>query len=176
MPDDDRTTSPGRRRPTAWIVMTAVLAAVAVGLGIWAFSAQSDADDAQAKLDAQPQAASAGAATPEPVQVDSETQQRYDELKTEIGVTGDNLDQLDEQLGEAAANAEKAEQARTDAADAIDRASAEVDAFKARAAVAQGCLRGALDAFDAAFSAGGLEAAVAELETLSSGCRSAASP
>jgi chromosome segregation ATPase len=177
MPDDERMTAPpARRRPTAWIVLSAVLGVVAVGLGIWAFSAQSDADDAQDQLAAQEQAAQASAATPEPAGVDAELQQRYEDLKTDLGITGENLDQVDEQLDEAVASAEQAEQARTNAADAVDRAQAEVEAFKARAEVAQACLRGTLDSFSAAFSSGGLEAAVTELETRASGCESATAP
>jgi cystathionine beta-lyase/cystathionine gamma-synthase len=181
MSEADRTTAtpPERRRPTAWIVATAVLAVVAAGLGIWAFSAQSDADDAQAKLDARAQAAQGSAATPEPAEpagVDAETQQRYDDAKEQLGITGENLDQLNQELEEAVANAEQAEQARTEASGAVDRASAELEAFKAQAEVAKTCLRGAFDALDSAFSDGGLEAAVTELEALSGGCRSAASP
>jgi uncharacterized protein HemX len=168
--------APERKRPTGWIVTAAVLAVVAVGLGIWALSAQSDADDAQAKLDAQAQAAQESPDTPEPAQVDAATQQRFEDAKEQLGITGENLDQLNQELEEAVANAEQAEQARTDATGAIDRASAELEAFKAQADVAKTCLRGAFDALDTAFSAGGLEAAVTELEALSGGCRSAAAP
>lgn len=165
MPDEER----GKSRSTAWIVTAAVLAVVAVGLGIWAFSAQSDADDAQAKLDAQEQTASTG-------EVDAATRQRFEDAKEQLGITGENLDQLNQELEEAVANAERAEQARTDAAGAIDRANAELESFKAQADVAKTCLRGAFDTLDTAFSDGGLEAAVTELEALSGGCRSAASP
>jgi uncharacterized protein HemX len=167
MPEEEHTKS----RSTAWIVTAAVLAVVALGLGIWAFSAQSDADDAQAKLDAQAQAAQGSTAG-----VDAETQQRFDDVKDQLGITGESLDEVNAQLDEVLANAEEAEQARTEAAGAVDRASAELDAFKAQAEVAKTCLRGAFDALDTAFSDGGLEAAVTELEGLSAGCRSAASP
>jgi chromosome segregation ATPase len=174
-PDENRDT-PERKRPTGWIVTAVVLAVVAVGLGIWALSARSDADDAQAKLDAQAQAAQESPDTPEPAQVDAATQQRFEDAKEQLGITGENLDQLNQELEEAVANAEQAEQARTDAAGAIDRASAELEAVKAHADVAKTCLRGAFDALDTAFSAEGLEAAVTELEALSGGCRSAAAP
>lgn len=174
MPDEERAKS----RPIGWIVTAALLAVIAVGLGIWAFSAQSDADDAQAKLDAQARAAQESAETPEPAEaeVDAATQQRFEDAKEQLGITGENLDQLNQELEAAVANAEQAEQARDDAAGAVDRADAELEAFKAQAEVAQTCLRGAFDTLDTAFSDGGLEAAVAELETLSGGCRSAASP
>jgi hypothetical protein len=176
MPDTDPVMTPHaerRRRPTGWIIAAAVLGVVAVALGVWAFSAQSDADDAQAKLDAQQQAATAG----EEQQPDSSaTQQRYEDVKEQLGITGENVEQIDEQVEDLLATAEDAEQARTEASDALDRATAEVEAFKARAEVAQGCLRGTFDALDAALEAGGLEAAVTELEGLSTGCRSAASP
>jgi uncharacterized protein HemX len=172
--EDDRATAPERSRPTGWIVMTAVLAVVAVGLGIWAFGAQSDADDAQAKLDAQEQAASAGGS--EPAEIDTETQQRFEDVKTELGITGESVDQLTDEVNEAVADLDRAEQARTDAAGAIDRAAAEVDTLKAQTTVAKTCLRGTFDALDAAFSAGGMEAVVTQLEALSGDCRSAASP
>jgi uncharacterized protein HemX len=162
MPDEERAKS----RPTGWIVTAAVLAVIAVGLGIWAFSAQSDVDDAQATLDAQAQAAD----------VDPATQQRFEDAKEQLGIAGENVDQLNQELEEALANAEQAEQARTDAAGAIDRAEAELAAFKARAEVTKTCLRGAFDTLETAFSDGGLEAAVTELEALSGGCRSAAAP
>jgi hypothetical protein len=175
MPDADPETTPPterRRRPTGWILTAAVLAVVAVALGVWAFSAQSDADDAQAKLDAQ-QAATAG----EEQQADaSETQQRYEDVKEQLGITGENLEQIDQQVEDLLATAEDAEQARTEASDALDRATADVEAFKARAEAAQGCLRGTFEALDSAFAGGGLEAAVTELEGLSTGCRSAGSP
>jgi chromosome segregation ATPase len=189
--DDGVTTVPERRRPTGWIVLTAVLAVVAVGLGIWAFSAQADADDTQKQLDAQQQQQAVGAdelpdaeatpaqesaATPEPEAVDADTQQRYDDVKDELGITGENVDEVDAKLDQAVASAEKAEQARTDATNAVDRAGAEVEAFKAQAEVARACLSGTLGALDAAFSSGGVQAAVTELETLSGQCRSAASP
>lgn len=167
MPDEER----AKPRSTGWIITAAVLAVAAVGLGIWAFSAQSDADDAQAKLDAQAQAAQGSSGG-----VDAETQQRYDDVKDQLGITGESLDQVNEQLDEVLANAEQAEQARTEAAGAVDRASAELEAFKARGEVAKTCLRGAFDALDSAFADGGLEAAVTELEALAGGCRSAASP
>jgi uncharacterized protein HemX len=173
--DTHGATAPKRRRPTGWIVTAAVLAVVAVGLGIWAFGAQSDADDAQAKLDAQEQAASAGESQPAEIDAD-EIQQRFEDVKTELGITGESLEQLTDEVNEAVADLDKAEQARTDAAGAIDRATAEVDAFRAQATVAKTCLRGAFDALDAAFSAGGMEAVVTQLEALSGDCRSAASP
>jgi cystathionine beta-lyase/cystathionine gamma-synthase len=172
MPDEE----PAKSRPTAWIVATAVLAVVAVALGIWAFTAQSDADDAQAKLDVQAQAAQESADTPEPAEVDADMQQRYEDVKDQLGITGENLDQLNQELEEAVANAEQAEQARTEAAGAIGRAGAELEAVKAQADVAKTCLRGAFDALDKAFAEGGVEAAVTELEALSGGCRSATSP
>jgi hypothetical protein len=55
-------------------------------------------------------------------------------------------------------------------------AGAKVEAFRAHAEVARACLSGTLGALDAAFSSGGVVAAVAELETSSGQCRSAASP
>ncbi len=62
------------KRPTVWIVLSCVLAAVVVGLGFWAFSAQSDADDARAELArAQEHAATGEESTPEPEETPTAT-------------------------------------------------------------------------------------------------------
>jgi exonuclease VII small subunit len=180
--DDDH-----QRRPTVWIVLTALFACAAVGLGVWAFSAQSDADDAEAKLSSQEQAAAAEptpepatdapveTATAEPAEADAETQQRYEDVQTELGQTGEDIDQLERELEQAIAGAEEAEQARIEASGALDQAKAEVAAVQARFEVTRTCLRGTLGALDEAFSSGGLEAAVTRLESLAGQCRSAAS-
>lgn len=168
--DDGPATARERRRPTGWIVLTAVLAMLAAGLGIWALSAQADADDAEQKLAAQADASA------EPAAVDAETQQRYKDLKDELGITGENVDEVDAKLDEAVAGVESAQQARADAASAVDRARAEVEGFKAQAEVARACLSGALGALDEAFSSGGVQAAVTKLDTLSGQCRSAFTP
>jgi hypothetical protein len=159
-----------KRRPTEWIIACGVLAVAAVGLAIWAFSAQSDADDAQAQLDAQEQAAAA--APP----VDAEARQQLEQLAGELGVTGESIDAIEEQLEQAAAKVADAEQAREDAGNAVDAARAEAEAFKAQFELTQTCLRGTLEAVQAAFARGSVEAAVQELEKLSGNCQSTVSP
>jgi chromosome segregation ATPase len=171
------------RRPTVWIVLTVLFACAAVGLGVWAFSAQSDADDAEAKLSSQERAVAAEptpepAATDAPVEpavADAETQQRYEEVQTELGQAGEDIGQLQRELEQAIAGAEEAEQARKEATGALDKAKAEVEAVQAQFEVTRTCLRGTLGALDEAFSSGGLEAAVTQLESLAGQCRSAAS-
>jgi septal ring factor EnvC (AmiA/AmiB activator) len=157
-----------RRRPIGWIIACGVLAVAAAGLAVWAFSAQSDADDAQEQLNAQEQAAAAAPA-------DAEAQQQLEQLASELGATGESLDEIEQQLEQAAAKVQDAEQAREDAGNAIDAAKAEAEAFKAQFELTQTCLRGTLDAVQAAFADGGVEAAVQELEKLSGNCQSTAS-
>lgn len=62
-----------RKRPTTWIVISAVLARVAIGLGGWAFTTKSDLDDANAQIDGQKKrlAAQQGAASSEEQQLQS---------------------------------------------------------------------------------------------------------
>ena len=173
--DPTRGTAPAeseRRRPTLWIGLTVLCALVAVGLGIWAFSAQSDADDAEAKLSAQQQ--ESAPASP-PAEADAETQKSYEEAKAELGETTEDIDQLEKELDQAVAAAEKAEQERADAGNALDKATAELEAVRARGEVRRTCLRGTLHALDAAFSSGGLDAAAKELERLSGQCGAATS-
>jgi len=158
-----------KRRPTKWIIACGVLAVAAVGLAIWAFTAQSDADDAQAQLDAQEQAA---AAPP----VDAEAQQQLEQLAGELGVTGESIDAIEQQLEQAAAKVADAEQAREGAGNAVDAARAEAEAFKAQFELTQTCLRGTLEAVQGAFAGGGVEAAVQELEKLSGNCQSTVAP
>lgn len=173
-PDDQRSpAAPERGRPTLWIGLTVLCALAAVGLAIWAFSAQSDADDAEAKLNAQQQ--ESAPASPE-ADADAETQKRYDEAQAELGETTEDVDQLEKELDQAVADAEKAEDARADAGNALDKATAELEAVKARSEVRRTCLRGTLHALDAAFTSGGLDAAAKELKRLSGQCASATSP
>jgi F0F1-type ATP synthase membrane subunit b/b' len=80
------------------------------------------------------------------------------------------IDQIDQDLGDAEANANDAEDAANKASSETDKAEAEADAAKADAEKAGACLRGSVEAFGAAFSSGGLEAAVAELQKLAGRC------
>jgi hypothetical protein len=167
--------------------MSCVLAAAVVGMGVWAFNAQSSADDAEAKLASQAQAASAAtsaptpvatppaAATPTPTPVDAATQEQFQQVATDLGVTGDSVDEIRRQLDQAAAKVKGAEQARADAKGVVDTAKTEADAIKARFELTRTCLRGALDALGSSFKSGGPEAAVAQLQALSGNCASAAS-
>jgi chromosome segregation ATPase len=166
-----------RRRPTAWIILSGVLALAAVGLAIWAFSAQSDADDAQARLDSQEQAATQATPTPttEPAEVDSETQQQFEQVQQDLAATTESVDEIDQELDDAAKQVDEAELAKSDATGALEAAKAEAEAATARFALTRTCLRGTLDAVGTAFEGGGLEAAVQELQKLSGSCGSAAS-
>jgi septal ring factor EnvC (AmiA/AmiB activator) len=156
-----------QRKPTKWIVLCGLLGVAVVCLAVWAFSAQSDADDAQAKLDAQEQAATAA--------VDSEAQQQFEQLATELGAAGDSLDEIEQELEQASATVDEAEQARADASGAIETAQAEAQAFQARFELTQTCLRGTLEAIGSAYEGGGLDAATQELQKLAGSCESAGS-
>jgi hypothetical protein len=165
-----------KHRPTALIVLCAVLGVAVVGLAIWAFSAQSDADDAQAKLDAQERAASQATPepTPEPAQpaeVDPDTQAQFEQIAEDLGAAGESLDAIEQELEQAAARYDDAVQAREEAEGVVESAQAEAEAFKAQLDLTRTCLRGALDAVSAAYEGGGLEAAVAELQAISGSCR-----
>jgi hypothetical protein len=180
---------PGRRRSTVWIVLSGILAVAAVGLGIWALSAQSNADDTQTKLDAATKAAAANqadssqaqatatptaapAAAPTP---DAAAQQQFDELTTALGATNETLDEIQGDLDKAAAAADDAQQAKTDASGALERAKADLASFRANLDVKTTCLRGVLEALKTAFVSGGTDAVVQQLETLSGACSASGS-
>jgi hypothetical protein len=183
---------PGRRRSTVWIVLSGILAVAAVGLGIWALSAQSNADDTQTKLDAATKAAAANqadasqpqpqaTATPAPTAApaaptpDAAAQQQFDELTTALGATNETVDEIQGDLDKAAAAADDAQQAKTDASGALERAKADLASFRANLDVKTTCLRGVLEALKTAFASGGTEAVVQQLETLSGTCSASGS-
>jgi hypothetical protein len=179
---------PGRRRSTVWIVLSGILAVAAVGLGIWALSAQSNADDTQTKLDAATKAAAANqadssqaqaTATPAPTAAaptpDAAAQQQFDELTTALGATNETLDEIQGDLDKAAAAADDAQQAKTDASGALERAKADLASFRANLDVKTTCLRGVLEALKTAFVSGGTDAVVQQLETLSGACSASGS-
>jgi hypothetical protein len=182
---------PGRRRSTVWIVLSGILAVAAVGLGIWALSAQSNADDTQTKLDAATKAAAANqadssqaqaTATPAPTAApaaaptpDAAAQQQFDELTTALGATNETVDEIPGDLDKAAAAADDAQQAKTDASGALERAKADLASFRANLDVKTTCLRGVLEALKTAFVSGGTDAVVQQLETLSGACSASGS-
>ena len=142
--------------------MTLLLTVAVVVLGAWAVSAESDADTAQAQLTVQEDAAGA------------QTQQRYAVARSQLGQVQHDVDEIQRDLDGALAAADDAVAARDAADGAVATARAEADAVRARGEVTRQCLRGSLDALDAAFSGGGLDAAVEQLEALAARCRSAA--
>lgn len=172
--------SAGRKRPTAWIILSAVLALAVVGLAAWALSNKSDADDAEAALKAQAAvtatATPAATAAPQPEQVDPATQQEFEQVTEDLGATTESLAEIEQDLDQAAAKVDDADQAKDDATGAVEGLKADADAAIARLELSRTCMRGTLDAVGAAFEGGGLEAAVQELQKLSGTCRSTASP
>ncbi len=175
MPDEDR-------RPTVWIVLTCVFAVAAIGLGIWGLNAQSDADDAKADLSAQQQAASE--ATPAPTEapteapaatatVDAETQQAFEDAKSQLGDVSQDVEQMQAQIADAKKGLEAAQQKAADATGAVDKLRAEAEAFKAQAALTKTCLLGTVGALQEAYQSGGLEAATQRLTALAGDCRDA---
>jgi chromosome segregation ATPase len=182
--------STGEKKPRSnvWVLLTVLLAAAVVGVSIWAFSAQSDANDAQAKLNAQEQAekpenavaqeerAATPAADPAPQSdIDPDTQQKLDDLKDDFGATGQTVDELQDQLDQAREKVDDAEQTVGDARTRLESLRAEAASAKARVELTRTCLRGALDALDAALSSGGVQAAVKQIQAMSGDCRSAPS-
>jgi uncharacterized protein HemX len=176
MSDAPRTEQPpeAKKRPTALIVLCAVLALAVIGLAVWAFSAQSDADDAEAKLAEQQRAAAQ--ATPEPGGVSDEAEAAVEQVATELGVTDESIDDIQQQIDAAKAKVDAAQVQREQASGAVDTAKAELESFKAKAEQAQACLKGSLDALSTAVDAGGVDAAVQELQQIAGSCRSAAAP
>jgi hypothetical protein len=162
------------RRPTLWIALTVLFALVAVGLGAWALSERSDANDAQAKLDAQASAAEAGATPAASATPSSTVNQVFATIETELGLSGENVDQIKASIDKAQANVDNAQKAKADATNAIDRLKAEAQSITASAEKTRACLRGAVDSLKQAVQSGGVEAGVAELQSLAGSCRSEA--
>jgi predicted negative regulator of RcsB-dependent stress response len=152
-------------RSNGLIVLCVVLALAVVGLAIWGFNAKSDADDAEAKLAAQQQAAVGG-----------DAKAAFEQVATELGVSSESIDDIQQQVDAAKAKVDAAEVQREQASGAIDTAKAEVESFKAQAEQARTCLQGSLDALGAAVDAGGVEAAVEQLQQIAGSCRSAVAP
>ena len=175
MPDE-------HRRPTVWIVLTCVFAVAAIGLGIWAINAQSDADDAKADLSAQqpsasePTAAPTEAPTEAPAPaatVDAETQQAFEDAKSQFGDVTQDVEQMEAQIAEAKKGLEAAQQKAADASGAVEKLRADAEAFKAQAALTKTCLLGTVGALEEAYQSGGLEAAAQRLKALAGDCREA---
>ncbi len=194
-----------KQRPTVWIVLTVVFACAAIALGIVALNAGSDADEVAAEPVSQEEVATeeptpepepvetdtpepaetgtpepAATETPEPpapeIVIDPETQERYEAARAELGQASEDLDRLQQELDAALAQAAEADQARQDAAGAIERAKAEAAAVKADMQVTKACLRGTIAALDEAFTTGGAEAAIELLESLAGSCKAEAEP
>ncbi len=169
------------KRPTVWIVLCCVLAVGLVGVGIWAFSEQSDADDAQARL-ATAQQQAAKAATPAPTAasgattIDPAIRQQFEQLAGALGLSGANVDQIQQALESAAAKVKSAQQDRDAAKGALDTAKAQAAAVGARVELTRSCLNGTLSAISTAFGSGGVDAARQQLETIVENCKSVASP
>jgi predicted negative regulator of RcsB-dependent stress response len=161
--------SPRRKRPWALVALCALLAIAVVGLAVWGAGQKSDADDAQAKVEAQQQAAASAT-------VSDDTKAAFQQVAAEVGANGDSLDAIQQQIDAAKARVDAAEQQRNEASGAIDTAKAELESFKAKADQARTCLQGSLDALGAAVDAGGVDAAVQELQQIAGSCRSAAAP
>jgi uncharacterized protein HemX len=166
--------SPAKKRPTVLIVLCGVLALAVVGLAVWAFSAQSDADDAEAKLAEQQQAAAQ--ATSDAAGVGDDVKSAFQQIATELGATNESIDDIQAQIDAAKAKVDAAQVQREQASGAVDTAKAELESFKAKAEQAQTCLKASLDALGTAVDAGGVDAAVQELEQIAGSCQSAAAP
>lgn len=163
------------KRPKALIALCVLLGLAVVGLAVWGFSAQSDADDAEAKLKDQQQAAAAATPTPEPT-VSDEARAAFEQISTQLGATNESIDDIQQQIDAAKQKVDDAQQQREEASGAIDTAKAELESFKAKAEQASTCLKGSLEAMGVAVDAGGVDAAVEELQQIAGSCQSAAAP
>ena len=158
---------PHHKRSWGLIALCALLAIAVVGLAVWGAGQKSDADDAKAKVEAQQQAAASAT-------VSDETKAAFQQVAAQVGANGDSLDAIQQQIDAAKAKVDAAEQQRSEASGAIDTAKAELASFQAKAEQASACLKGSLDALGAAVNAGGVDAAVQELQQIAGSCSSAA--
>ena len=164
-----------RKRPWGWIAITGVLAACVVGLGIYAVNLNSDLDDANAQIAAQQEqiAAPIQAEETSPASV-AAAKAAYDDLTGQLDAAEQDATQAVEQ---AAEQLNQAEQAAADAKGTADELQTQADAAEAKAENAATCAQSFLSAFGGVFSGetlkDGVEATLAELQTLEPQCETA---
>lgn len=168
------------RRPTAWIVLTAALGAAVIGLAVWAVTLKNDRDDVEAQSSvqiaslqqrvadleqqvAEQQAVGEGLAEEAQARLEA-ARQRIRRVKSELGATSQALADSLTQL----------EQLRTDATAALGQAAQSAQAQKARADLAEACLKAVADILERIYASddpeGALDDAAAELEQLAAVC------
>jgi hypothetical protein len=170
------------KRPTAWIVATAVLALVAIGFAIWGFTTNSDLDDANATIDRQKTqlAAQEGEATQTERRLRAfgareraafrRVRRRFIREEAEAG----RLKQtIQKEAGEV--QTARNETAAAEGQDEKDRAALKEAQQESQLSAA--CVKGAVNALDRFFNASsakaGANAAVAELQSIQDQCQSA---
>ena len=162
-----------RKRPWGWIAITGVLAACVVGLGIYAVNLNSDLDDANAQIAAQQEQIEDQAEETSPASV-AAAKAAYDDLTGQLDAAEQDATQAVEQ---AAEQLNQAEQAAADAKGTADELQTQADAAEAKAENAATCAQSFLSAFGGVFSGetlkDGVEATLAELQTLEPQCETA---
>lgn len=170
------------RRPTVWMVLTAVFALAAIGLGIWAFTTKSDLDDANATIDQQEQQLASQRRTAVRQEASEKAfgeraEAAYRRVRRRLlrarGEERDLRASVDKEAGEY-----KQAQQEVAAADSQDeKEAARLKAAREKTDVAGACARGTVDAIDEFFNAvsarAGADRAMRELEKIQNQCQSA---
>jgi chromosome segregation ATPase len=179
-----------RKRRSAWIWVSAVLAVVAVGLLVWALMLRSDLDDSQQDVKQLQAQVDQGKDTGGVVLAAVKT--AYDELVQQLGATSEDLAAVKGDLEAAKQDAAQAEQDAAAAADQVaaaadnatakakaeaDQAKAEAQALQSKAAIGSDCAKAYLSAIGALLEGDDVRAQLStlrgELESITADCKAA---
>jgi len=162
----------GAKRPTLWIVLTAVFAVAAIALAIWGISKKNDLDDTKDKLAKQEQTASQTES--KDVALDDAEKARYRAVRRRLIAARHEERDLNAQVH---TERTQYDQAKTDLANADteeERQKAQLNLLTQRHELAAACARGAVagytDLVDATTATAGAKKAIGTLEGLQSDC------
>jgi septal ring factor EnvC (AmiA/AmiB activator) len=168
------------KKPTAWIVATAVLAVVAVGFAVWAFTTKSDLDKANDKVAQQQKAlAASGSQAKEAANAATKLEDaqvaEYNRVRRKLKATVKTSKARRTEIDVAQAKLRAAQQQVDEATTREDKLQAQLATVNGQLAVAQACNRGTVAAIDSVFSAPSVTAGIArlnhDLAQLSSDCQ-----
>ena len=170
------------KRPTAWIVATAVLALAAIGFAIWGFTTKSDLDDANATIDRQ----KTQLAAQEGEAVQSERRLRafgareraaFRRVKRRFIREEAEAGRLKQTIQKEAGEVQAARNETAAAQGQGEKDRAALKEARQESQLSAACVQGAVNALDRFFNASsaraGAKAAVAELESIQDQCQSA---
>jgi chromosome segregation ATPase len=167
-PQDSNQQEPSRRehkRPTVWIVLTAILGIAVIGLLIWAIVTRSDLDNANATIEAQRQTAEQASAT---------AKKAYDDVSSDLAAAEEDGAHLQGDVAQADKEKASADTEAAKAKNETDKAKAEADQANAKADAATSCAKGTVNAFGAIFDGptlkDGVEKATKQLQDLKGSC------